>query len=316
MTEPHVEPDVEPVEPVEADGDQPPTAPKPNPARRGWRFFVELVRKITEHHTLLIASGVAFSCVLGLIPALVAVVSVYGLVASPSDVESNLEPLTDALPQDAAELIVNQLRNVTEISSSKVTVGLVIGLVGVAWAVSNAVNAIVMAVRVAHEMESPHTWVQGRIFALKLSLIAVLVTVSSIWLVVALPEVLDRDALGGDLERLLQIGRWPAVILISALSIALLYRAVVGVRSGRYRFISVGAVSGTVIWVASTVGLSIVYNYIGRIDSTFGSLGAVAALMVWLYLSAVAVLVGAEVDGLLHRGDHRDEAAMAALAPL
>ena len=70
---------------------------------------------------------------------------------------------------------------------------------------------------------------------------------------------------------------------------------------------SVGAIMGTVIWVGSTIGLSIVYSYIGQLDSTFGSLGAVAALMVWFYLSAVAVLVGAEIDGLLHRGDHLDE---------
>lgn len=256
---------------------------------------------------MLIASGVAFSCVLGLIPALVAVVAVYGMVATPSDVESNLGPLTDALPQDAADLIVGQLENVTAISTSQITFGLIVGLIGVAWAVSNAINAIVMAVRLSHEMPSPHNWVQGRIFALKLSLIAVVVTAASIWLVVALPEWLDRDRLGGDVERLIQVGRFPAVVAISAFSIAVLYRAVVGHRTGRYRFISIGAVAGTIIWVASTFGLSVVYDHIGRLGSTFGSLGAVAALMAWFYLSAFAVLLGAEVDGLLHRGDHRDD---------
>ena len=275
--------------------------------RRPWRFAVQLAHEITEHHTLLIASGVAFSSVLGLLPALVAVVSVYGLVASPEDVESNLGPLTTALPQDAADLVVNQLRNVTEISSSQVTIGLVIGVIGVVWAISNAINATVMAIRVAHEMPSPHNWVQGRLFALKLSLIAVLATTSSIWLVVALPDWLDRYRLTSDLERLIQVVRFPAVIATSALSIAMLYRAVVAHRSGRYRFMSVGAIVGTVIWVGSTIGLSVVYNSIGQIDSTFGSLGAVAALMVWFYLSAVAVLIGAEIDGLLHRGDHLDD---------
>ena len=275
--------------------------------RRPWRFVAQLVREITEHHTLLIASGVAFSSVLGLIPALVAVVSVYGLVAEAGDVESNLGNLTTALPQDAADLIVSQLRNVTEISSSQVTIGLIIGLVGVMWAISNSVNAVVMAIRVAHEMPSPHNWVQGRLFALKLSVIAIVATSSSIWLVVALPDWLDQYRLTSDLERFIQVVRFPAVIFTSALSIAMLYRGVVGHRSGRYRFMSIGAITGTVIWVASTIGLSLVYNYIGELDSTFGSLGAVAALMVWFYLSAVAVLVGAEIDGLLHRGDHRDE---------
>ena len=276
-------------------------------ARRPLRFAAQLVREITEHHTLLIASGVAFSAVLGLIPALVAVVSVYGLVASPGDVESNLAPLTTALPEDAADLITRQLRNVTEISSSQVTIGIVIGLVGVAWAISNALNAVVMAIRVAHEMPSPHNWIQGRIFALKLSLIAVVATASSIWLIVALPDWLDRYRLTSDLERLIQIVRFPAVIVTSALSMATLYRAVVGHRVGKYPMLSVGSITGTAIWVTSTIGLSIVYNYIGQLDSTFGSLGAVAALMVWFYLSAVAVLIGAEVDGLLHRGDHLDD---------
>jgi membrane protein len=137
--------------------------------------------------------------------------------------------------------------------------------------------------------------------------VAVTATASSIWLVVALPVWLDRYRLTSDVERLIYVLRFPAVITTSALSIALLYRAVVGHRSGRYSFMSVGAIIGTAIWVASTIGLSSVYNYIGQLDSTFGSLGAVAALMVWFYLSAVAVLVGAEVDGLLHRGDYLDE---------
>ncbi|MFT5531450.1 MAG: membrane protein [Candidatus Poriferisodalaceae bacterium] len=275
--------------------------------QRPWRFVAQLVLEITEHHTLLIASGVAFSAVLGLIPALVGVVSVYGLVASPEDVGSNLAPLTTALPEEAADLVVNQLRNLTAISGSQVTIGVVVGLFGVMWAISNALNAVVMAIRVAHETPSPHNWVQGRLFALKLSLVAVTATASSIWLVVALPVWLDRYRLTSDVERLIYVLRFPAVITTSALSIALLYRAVVGHRSGRYSFMSVGAIIGTAIWVASTIGLSSVYNYIGQLDSTFGSLGAVAALMVWFYLSAVAVLVGAEVDGLLHRGDYLDE---------
>lgn len=256
---------------------------------------------MTAHHTLLVASGVAFTCVIGLIPALIAVVSVYGLVASPADVESNLRPLVEALPTDAGELLIDQLENVTAIDQAEVTVGLVIGLIGVAWAVSSALNAMVMAIRIAHEMPSPHNWIQGRVFALKLSLIAVVATSSMIWLIVVLPPVLDRASVGGVFRWAITIGRWPLVVLVSMTLLALFYRAVVGARSGRFHFISVGAVAGTVVWVLSTYGLSVVYAYIGRLDSTFGSLGAVAALMVWLYLSALAALIGAEVDGIRYR---------------
>ena len=260
-----------------------------------------LVGKITEHHTMLLASGVAFSCVLGLLPALLAVVAVYGLVASPSDVESNIEPLVDALPSDAGELLIEQLQNVTAVSGTEVTLGLVIGVIGVLWAVSSALNAMVMAIRIAHEMPSPHTWIRGRIFALKLSVVAVLVTAAMIWLVVLLPEVLKNTNLRGAVDWTLTIGRWPLVILTSATGLAILYRVVLGHRPGGRRTLSIGTFVGTLMWVLSTLGLSLIFSHIGRLESTFGSLGAVAALMVWLYLSALSALIGAEVDGALHR---------------
>ncbi len=250
---------------------------------------------------MLVAGGVAFSCVFGLIPALIAVVAVYGLVAEPSDVESNLRPLVEALPTDAGDLLIDQFENVTAVSGAKMTVGLAIGLFGMAWAVSSALNSMIMAVRIAHEMPSPHNWVQGRLFALKLSMVAVVATAAMIWLVVVLPPVLDQGNVGGLFRWALSIGRWPLVVVISITALALFYRVVVGLRSGRYHAISVGSVTGTGIWVLSTYGLSVVYSYIGRVESTLGSLGAVAALMAWLYLSALAALIGAEVDGALYR---------------
>jgi membrane protein len=274
----------------------------------GWSVLVTLGRNITRHHTMLIAGGVAFSCVLGLVPALIAIVAVYGLVASPSDVESNLEPLVEALPAEASELLIEQLKNVTAVSDTQITVGLVIGLAGVAWAVSNILNSIVMGIRIAHEIPSPHTWVRGRIFALKLSLVAVLATATMIWFVVALPRVLDRADLGGATRWAISIGRWPLVAVISATALALLYRIVAGHRTGRYHAVSSGAVVGTAAWMLSTYGLSFAYDHIGELESTFGSLGAVAVLMVWFYLSVLSALVGAEVDGLLHRGIPADGA--------
>lgn len=256
-----------------------------------------LVHNITAHHTLLVASGVAFTCVFGLIPAMIAVVSVYGLVAAPSDVESNLRPLVDALPEDAGNLIIEQLENVTAVDGAEITVGLVLGLIGVAWAISSALNSMVMAIRIAHEVPSPHNWIQGRIFALKLSVVAVLAVAAMIWLVVVLPPVLEDTNLGGAYRLAVQIGRWPVVMLVTSVALALLYRAVVGERTGRFHFISWGALIATAIWVLSTIALTEVYGFFGQIESTFGSLGAIAALLAWLYLTALAALIGAEVDG-------------------
>jgi membrane protein len=256
-----------------------------------------LVRNMTAHHTLLVASGVAFTCVFGLIPAMIAVVSVYGLVAEPSDVESNLRPLVDALPEDAGRLLIEQLQKVTTIDAAEITVGLALGLIGVLWAISSATNSLIMAIRIAHEVPSPHNWLQGRIFALKLSVVGVLSVAAMIWFVVVLPPVLEDSDIGGTSELVVSIGRWPAVLLVSMVTLALLYRAVVGHRTGRFHFISWGAVVATIIWVVATIGLGLIYSFFGQVESTFGSLGAVAALMGWLYFTALAALIGAEIDG-------------------
>jgi len=263
--------------------------------------IVSLSRNMSAHHTMLLASGVAFSCIIGLIPALITIVAVYGLVAEPADVESNLRPLVDALPPDAANLVIGQLQNVTAVGNAQITVGLLVGLIGAAWAVSSAMNSIVMSIRVAHEMTSPHGWLRGRMFALRLSLVAVVATSTMIWLVVVLPPVLDQTNVGGELLWALSIGRWPIVIATSITALALLYRAVVGHRSGRFHAVSVGSVVGTSLWVVSTIGLSLAYDRLGSVESTVGSIGAVGALMAWLYLSALSALIGAEIDGERHR---------------
>lgn len=276
--------------------------------KKRFDLTIEVFRKITEHHTLLVASGVAFSCTIGLLPALIALVAVYGMVASPTDVESNLGPLINVLPSSGADLLVEQLQKVTASSNAQVTIGLIVGLIGSAWAVSSALNAIVMAVRIAHEMDSPHTWIRGRMFALRLSLISVVATAVMIWLVVVLPPVLDNTNVGSVVEQAIGIIRWPVVFMISSTALALLYRVIVGHRTGKYHAVSVGAVFGTIIWVLSTFLLGQIYTHVDRVESAFGSLGAVAALMGWLYLSAVSVLVGAEIDGVRHRSTIKDPA--------
>lgn len=261
--------------------------------RQAWDVVVEVFRRASRHHTLLLAAGVAFTSALALVPAMIAIVAIYGLVASPADVEANLGGLTDALPEAAAELIISELQSLTTTSSTNVTIGLIIGLMASAYAISSAVNSVVIAVRVAHEVESPHNWVQGRIFALKLSVVAVLATAISVWLIVVLPEIADRTQLGGSIETLAAIARWPVVVATSAAGLALLYRAVLH-RSNR-----IATATATAMWVASTYGLSLAYQHIDRLQATFTTLGAVAALLVWLYLSATAVLLGAELGATL-----------------
>jgi len=265
---------------------------------RFWKLFRRFTSNVSDHHTLLAAAGVAYFFALALVPAVVAIVSIYGLVAEPHEVADQLEPLTDALPDEAGKLVVTQLRGVTSIGEGRVGISLAIGLFGLLWLVSNAFNSSVMAIRIAHARRSPHNWVQGRIFALKLSLVAMVVTTVVIWSVIALPRTLEAAGLTDGARPWLEVARWPLVLVLASVSLGWIYRMVVGpaTRTGA-RVVAVGI--GGVIWIGGTFGMSVAAASADQLQATFGSLGAVAVLLIWLYLSASSMLLAAEAESVL-----------------
>ena len=265
---------------------------------RFWQLFRRFTSNVSDHHTLLAAAGVAYFFALALVPAVVAIVSIYGLVAEPHEVADQLEPLTDALPAEAGKLVVTQLRGVTSIGEGRVGISLAIGLFGLLWLVSNAFNSSVMAIRIAHARRSPHNWVQGRIFALKLSLVAMVVTTVVIWSVIALPRTLEAAGLTDGARPWLEVARWPLVLVLASMSLGWIYRMVVGPapRTGA-RVVAVGI--GGIIWIGGTFGMSVAAASADQLQATFGSLGAVAVLLIWLYLSASSMLLAAEAESVL-----------------
>ncbi|MEC9058808.1 MAG: YihY/virulence factor BrkB family protein [Actinomycetota bacterium] len=286
---------------------------------RFWRLFRQFTSNVSDHHTLLAAAGVAYFFALALVPAVVAIVSIYGLVAQPHEVADQLEPLTDALPAEAGKLVVTQLRGVTSIGEGRVGISLAIGLFGLLWLVSNAFNSSVMAIRIAHARRSPHNWVQGRIFALKLSLVAMVVTTVVIWSVIALPRTLEAAGLTDGARPWLEVARWPLVLILASMSLGWIYRMVVG-PAIRTKARVVAVAIGGIIWIGGTFGMSVAAASADQLQATFGSLGAVAVLLIWLYLSASSMLLAAEAESVLvdawgpgpvrrsgRRGEHEEQ---------
>jgi membrane protein len=271
-------------------------------AKRGrtgfWRLLRQFTSNVSDHHTLLAAAGVAYFFALALVPAVVAVVSIYGLVAEPHEVADQLEPLTDALPSEAGKLVVTQLRGVTSIGEGRVGISLAIGLFGLLWLVSNAFNSSVMAIRIAHARKSPHNWVQGRIFALKLSIVSMFVTTLVIWSVIAFPRTIEAIGFTDEARPWLEAARWPLVLVLASMSLGWIYRMVVG-PSVRTRARVIAVAIGGLIWIGGTFGMSVAAASADQLQATFGSLGAVAVLLIWLYLSASSMLLAAEAESVL-----------------
>lgn len=256
-----------------------------------------VVARVKEHHDPLNAAGVAFFGFLSTIPAMVALVSVYGLVADPEAIEERVEDLAGALPDEARQLIVQQLESITTASGGALTIGLLVSLIIALWSASSGMSHLVVAVNIAYQRSDTRTFVAKRLLSLVLTLGAILFVVVAVAVITGLPAVLAAAGLPSLVRWLINLAVWPVVGLGLAAGLAVLYRAgPEGASATRWRWLSPGAVLAVVAWILASIGFQVYAANFGSYNETYGSLGAVVVLLLWIWISALVVLVGAEVN--------------------
>jgi membrane protein len=269
---------------------------------RGWLDVVKRTQKeIKTDNLTLIAAGVAFYSMLAIFPALIAVVTIYGLVANPADVARQVASFAKSLPPGAGDLLTNQLQKIVSTSKGSLSVALVISIAGALWSASAAVQAMMKGLNVIYDEEETRGFVKLRGLALLLTFGAIVVVLGALGLVAVLPGVLNKIGLGRAGELAISVGRWPALILLVAVGLAVLYRLGPDRATPRWRWASWGALAAVVLWVVISVGFSYYVSNFGKYNQTYGSLGAVIVLLLWLWLSALAALIGAELDAEIER---------------
>jgi membrane protein len=244
----------------------------------------------------IIAGGVAFFGFLAVFPALIAMLSLYGLVASPQAVAQQIDDITRALPSSAAGLISEQLRSITGHPGGALTVGLVVSILAALWSASGGVGNLMTAVNIAYDEVETRGFVRRKATALLLTLGAIVFVLVTLTLVAVLPAVLDRLPLGVVGTVLAQVARWALLLLVMAGSLAVVYRVAPDRDAPRFRWVSLGSVVVTVLWAVVSVAFSLYVNNFGSYDKTYGSIAGVIVLMLWLYLTCYLVLLGAEIN--------------------
>ena len=214
-----------------------------------------LPQRIREHNLTLISAGVAFYAFLAFVPTLIAVVSVYGLVAEPSDVARQVNSFASALPDEVEDFITFQLRSIVESSRTGVSVTLAVSLVIALWSASGGMAALITGLHVAQEREQPRSFVTKRGKALLLTIAAVVLLAVVVFLVAVLPGLVDDLGTGG--KTALAIVRWPVLALVMLVGIGALYRlSVRDARRGRFAFFTPGVVVATLGWIVVSAGFA------------------------------------------------------------
>lgn len=255
----------------------------------------KLPPRLRSHNTTLVAAGVAFYAFLAFIPALIAFISVYGLVADPTDVQRQVHDVASALPEEVQRFLTFQLESIVNANTGAVSVTLVIAIAIALWSASGGMAALITGLHVAAERDEPKGVVAKRGKALALTLGAIGFLAVVMFLITALPSVMSE---AGDAGRVaMEILRWPILAVVMVLGIGLLYRFSTSTRaSGWFGVVTPGAVVATVGWVIVSALFAIYAANFASYSKTYGSLASIVVLLLWIWLSALLILIGAEYD--------------------
>jgi len=285
------------------------TRPGEVPAR-GWLDVLKRTfRTVRETNASIVAAGVAFYAFLALVPALIAVVAIYGLVANPADVKDQITSFTDALPRDAQRLLSNQLSSITRKAGGGTGIAAVIAIGAALWSASSGIAALNTGLTIVNRENETRGMLKRRTLALALTLLAVAGILVMLALVVALPSVLDSVDITGVGGTLLELARWPLLGGVLLVGLAIIFRYGPQRRRSRWRWFSPGAIVAVIVGLAASIGFSIYVSLLGNYNKTYGALGAIIIMLLWLYLMAFAVLFGAAMNAELEHQTTRDTTA-------
>ncbi len=247
------------------------------------------------------AAGVTFYAMLALFPAIASMISIYGLVADPSRLVSQVQSLAGVLPQGGIDLITGEIKSIASAGSKALGLGLVTGLAISLWSANAGVKALFDALNVVyHEREKRGYFRLTAIsFCFTFGILAFLIAATVA--VVVVPLVLNFVGFGNVTALLVAALRWPVMVVVVALALEVMYRFGPSRPHARWRWMSWGSALAALLWLLTSLGFSYYVANFGSYNKTYGSLGAAVGFMTWMWLSAMVVLMGAELNAELER---------------
>lgn len=275
--------------------------PSELPARAWKQILLRVKDEIKTDNVVLLAAGVAFYALLGIFPALIAAITIWGLVSDPAQIEQTLAGATEVMPQEAADLLNRQLGQIAGAGTGALSWTLVISLLGALWAASSGTKGLMNAVNTTYNEEHERTFLRERGLALLLTLGAIVFALVTLGLIAVLPTVIGALGLDGTMESIILLARWPLLLLAVMAGFAVLYRFAPDRDDADWNWLSWGAVVAGLLWVVASIGFSVYVQNFGNYDETYGALGAVIVLMLWFFITALCILVGAEINAEMER---------------
>ncbi len=257
----------------------------------------------------ILSAGVAFYAFLSIFPAIAGTLMVWGLFADPLEIRGQISVLRGIAPADAFELMADALVRIAENTHSGFTVGAIVSLLFALWAASRAAQALMATLNVAYDVEKPRGFIAGNLNAIRFTIIGIAFALFSLAAIGAVPPLLEALRLGALVDVLIRGSRWLLLVGVFFAIAAMAYRRTptrrgVSRREWRRHPTLTGAAVASLIWLVASFGFSFYLSAFDAYTRIFGSLGAVAALLMWFWITAYAIGIGAEINSVLWLARH------------
>src|SRR5258708_2494362 len=278
---------------------------------KGWKdILVRVYRNISNDRIVEIAAGVTFYAILAIFPGLAAFVSVYGLIADPNTISSVLNSLSGVLPAGVIDVIGDEMQHLMSQPRSTLGTTFLVSFGLSLWSANSGIKAMFDALNIVYHEKEKRGFLKLNAVSLAFTLAAMISGVVVLILVAVVPVAVDRLGtylgLHEETAWLVKVLRWPVLLVLVSFGIAFLYRYGPSRETARWRWLSWGSVAASLLWLGASMLFSWYASSFATYSKTYGSLGAVIVFMTWIWISCIAILLGAELDAEMEHQTARD----------
>jgi membrane protein len=274
---------------------------------RGWKdILLRVYTNIGDDRVFLVGAGVTFYSLLAIFPAIAAMVALYGFFADPSDITKQVDTLSGVLPAGAIDVIRDQLNRLVSQGQTKLGLAFLVSFAISLWSAKAGMKSIFDALNIVYKEREKRGFIKLNLVALAFTVGAILFVLVVLGAVIVLPAVFSWMGAAGPQALITKIARWPILLVIIAIGLAVIYRYGPSRSETQWRWITWGSAFAAVVWIVVSILFSWYAQNYGSYNKTYGSLGAVVGFMVWIWLSTAVVLIGAELDAEMEHQTARD----------
>jgi membrane protein len=274
---------------------------------RGWKDILwRTYREIQEDRLLAVAAGVVFFGLLAFFPTVTAFISLYGLFADPATIRDHLDAVTSVAPDGAVQILREQVDRIVSQPPGTLGFAFLVSMGLALWSANSGMKAIIDALNVAYEEREKRSFIRLNLVSLTFTIGALVVLLAALGAVVVFPLVLSAIGLNSWVETIIWLIRWPILLAFVLLGLAVLYRFAPSRREPKWQWITPGSLLAAVGWLSGSLLLSWYLQNFANYNATYGSLGAAIGFMMWLWISAIVILLGAELNSEVEHQTARD----------